>query len=103
VDAKHTIITNFFKKKEFFLLKGKEETQPAKKRTIVFNVSISKKLSVKDSFKKEDVLNKEFLEELGLLIIKNNLLIQFVESIWLKRLILRLCPKLNFPSKRQFS
>ncbi len=28
---------------------------------------------------------------------------QFVESMWLKHLILRFCPKLNFLSKRQFS
>ncbi len=37
------------------------------------------------------------------MIIKNNLPIQFVESMWLKHLIIHLCPKLNFPSKRQFS
>ncbi len=46
---------------------------------------------------------KEFLEDLGLLIVKNNLPIQFVESMWLKHLILCLCPKLNFPSRQQFS
>jgi hypothetical protein len=50
-----------------------------------------------------DVMQKEFLENLGLLIVKSNLPIQFVESMWLKHLILRLCPKINFPSKRQFS
>jgi hypothetical protein len=49
------------------------------------------------------VSHKEFLEDLALLIVKNNLLIQFVESMWLKCLIIHLCPKLNFPSKRQFS
>ncbi len=38
-----------------------------------------------------------------MLIINNNLPIQFVESVWLKRLTMHLCPKLNFPSKRQFS
>ncbi len=26
-----------------------------------------------------------------------------MESIWMKRLIFHLCPKLNFPSRRQFS
>jgi hypothetical protein len=49
------------------------------------------------------VSQKEFLEDLGLLIIKNNLPIQFVESMWFKDLIIRLCPKLNLPSRRQFS
>jgi hypothetical protein len=58
---------------------------------------------VKDFFKKDDVPQKEFLEDLGLIIVNNNLLIQFVESVWLKHLTMHLCPKLNFPSKRQFS
>jgi hypothetical protein len=46
---------------------------------------------------------KEFDENLGLLIVKTNLIIQFVKSVWFKRLALHLCPKINFPSKRQFS
>jgi hypothetical protein len=54
-----------------------------KKIQNIFERSISKKLVVKDFFKKEDVPQKEFLEDLGLLIAKNDLLIQFVESIWL--------------------
>jgi hypothetical protein len=36
-------------------LKSIEERQPSKKRTNPFGRSISKKCSVKDSFKKEDV------------------------------------------------
>jgi hypothetical protein len=51
-------------------------------------------------FQREDVPQKEFLENLGLLIVKNNLLIQFVENMWLKCLILHFYPKLNFPCKR---
>ncbi len=39
---------------------------------------------MKDSFRKEDVSQKKFLEDLGLLIIKNNLLIRFVKHIQLK-------------------
>jgi hypothetical protein len=56
-----------------FLLKGREERQPTKKKMIVSSGSILKKNSIKDSFKKEDVPQKEFLEDLGLLIVKNNL------------------------------
>jgi hypothetical protein len=67
---------------------------------IFFGGSISKFFSAKDSFKKKDVPQKAFLENLGLLIVKNNLPIQFVENMWLKHLILHLCPKLNFPSIR---
>ncbi len=58
---------------------------------------------MEDSFQKEDVPHKEFLEDFGLLIIKNNLPIQFVESIWLKWLALCSCPKLKFSFKKQFS
>jgi hypothetical protein len=39
---------------------------------------------------------KEFLEDLGLLIIKENFPIQFVESMWLKHLILCIS-KIKFP------
>ncbi len=37
-----------------------------------------------------------------MLIVKNNLPIQFMENIWLKHLVFHLCPKLIFPSKKHF-
>jgi hypothetical protein len=73
-----------------FLLKGKKERQPTKKRVIVSGGFISKFFSIKDSFKREDVPHNFFLEDLGLLIVKNNLPIQFVKSMLLKSLILHL-------------
>jgi hypothetical protein len=82
-----------------FLLKGREERQPTKKRMIVLKGTISKKHFVKDSFFKNDVPQKEFLEDLGLFH-KNYLPIQFVECIWFKHLVFHFCPKLNFPSRR---
>jgi hypothetical protein len=69
----------------------------------VFGGSIFIFYFVKSSFKKEEVPQKEFLKDLGLLIVKKNLPMQFVESMWVKCLILCLCPKLNFSSKRRFS
>jgi hypothetical protein len=45
---------------------------------------------------------KRILKDLVLLIVKNNVPIQFVENMWLKRLILHPYPKLNFPSKSIF-
>lgn len=45
---------------------------------------------MKDSFKKNDMQQKEFDEHLNLLSVKNNLLIQFVESVWFKILVLHL-------------
>jgi hypothetical protein len=42
------------------------------------------------------------LEDLALLIIKNHLPTQFVENAWLKRFEMHLCPRLLFPSRKQF-
>jgi len=50
-----------------FLLKGREERQLAKKKTIVFSGSISI-FFVKDSFKNNDVAQNEFLKDLGLFV-----------------------------------
>jgi hypothetical protein len=48
--------------------------------------------------------HREFLEDLGLLIIKNNLPVNYsIENMWFKCLIICFCPKLNFLSRRQFS
>ncbi len=58
---------------------------------------------MKGSFKKDDMQQKKFDENPGLLIVKNNLTIQILKSISFKRLSLHLCPKINFPFKRQSS
>jgi hypothetical protein len=100
VDVEHTIIAKMFEKEVNSLLKGRKEKQPTKTKVIMSGGSIFKFFLSKIPFIKKDVPQKEFLEDLGLLIVKNNLPIQFMESMWLKRLIMHLCPKLNFPSKR---
>ncbi len=43
-----------------------------------------------------------FVENLTLLIMKNHLPLQFVESMWLKHLLLQLCPCVHFPSQKLF-
>ncbi len=43
------------------------------------------------------------MQDLALLVVKNHLLIQFVESTWLKRFIMHLCPRVVFPSRKMFS
>ncbi len=58
---------------------------------------------MKEPFRKDDVKQKDFLQDLGLLIMKNNLPLQFVESVWFKCLILHLSPKVVFPSRKSFS
>jgi len=54
----------------------------------------------KEPFKKYDVQQKQFSEDLTLLIIKNHVLLQFVESSWLKRFSMHLCPKMIFPFRK---
>jgi len=56
------------------------ERQPTKKRPNVSNFEILKFFGAKDPFKKYIVQQKQFLQDLALLVVKNHLLIQFVES-----------------------
>jgi hypothetical protein len=45
---------------------------------------------------------KLFLEDMGLLIVKNHLPMQFVESLWMEYLYLHLHPRLVFLPKNNF-
>jgi hypothetical protein len=56
------------------------ERQPTKKRPNVSNFEILKFFGAKDPFKKYIVQQKQFLQDLALLVVKNHLFIQFVES-----------------------
>ncbi len=58
--------------------------------------------ATKEPFKKDNVQQKDFLQSLGLLIMKNNLPLQFVESIWFKCLILHLFPKVVLYYRKHF-
>jgi hypothetical protein len=62
----------------------------------VSNSKISKFFGAKDPFKK-DVQQKQFLQDLALLVVKNHLPTQFVKSTWLKHLVMHLCPRVVFP------
>jgi hypothetical protein len=57
----------------------------------------------KDPFKKNVVQQKQFLQNLALLIVENYLPIQFVESTWLKWLVMHLCLRIVFPLRKMFS
>ncbi len=52
---------------------GSAEKQLAKKRPNVPTSAVSVFFAMKEPFKKDDVQQKEFLQNLGLLIVKNNL------------------------------
>jgi hypothetical protein len=67
------------------------------------NSEILEFFDAKDPFKRDVVHQKQFLQDLALLVIKNHLPIQFVKSIWLKCLIMHLCPRIVFPSRKMFS
>ncbi len=84
MDVDHSFIAQIFEEELNSLLRGTKEKRPSKKIMNPSGGSISNFFLVKDTLKKKDVSQKEFLEDLGLLIVKNNLPIQFVESMRLK-------------------
>jgi hypothetical protein len=69
----------------------------------VFSFEILEFFGAKDPYKKDVIQQKQFLQDLALLVGKNHHPIQFVESIWLKYLVMHLCPKVVFPSKNVFT
>ncbi len=78
-DVDHVIVTKRFEEEMNSLMKEINERKLVKNKSNVFGGFISKKFVIKDSFKKDDVQHKEFLEDFGHLIVKHNLLIQFME------------------------
>jgi hypothetical protein len=49
--------------------------------------------AAKYPYKKDDVQQKQFLEDLSFLIVKNHLLMHLVQSQWLKKFNFHLCQK----------
>ncbi len=80
-----------------------DEKQPSKKKPNISFNSIFIYFVAKEPFKKNDVWQKQFLEDLGLLMIKNHFPLQFVESSQLKRFNMDVCPIIVFPSRFFFS
>jgi hypothetical protein len=85
-------------------MKRNSNRQPAKKKKAnVFSFSILDFFALKDPFKKMMWSRKcLFMKDLALIIVKNYLPLQFVESVWLKCLVLHLCPCVQFPSRQFF-
>jgi hypothetical protein len=97
VDANHFIIANKFEEEINNEIIGSVEKQPTNKRPNVLASAISSFFSIKEPFKKDDVQQKDFLQDLGLLIVKRNLPLQFVENVWFERSILHLSLIVVFP------
>jgi hypothetical protein len=68
-----------------------------------FGGSIFNFFSIKDSFKKRRCAIERIFRKLGSFDCQEQFTNSVVENMWPKHLTLLLCPKLNFPSKRQFS
>ncbi len=75
MNAYHKFIAKKFEKEVNNLMKQMEERHPAKKEVNITIRSISKTFIVKDFFQQENVPQIKFLEDFGLLILKNSLLI----------------------------
>ncbi len=87
-DANHVVIVKKIDEKVNGLIKKTFERQPTKKRpNAIYTFFV-----VKDLAKKDDEQQKDFLQGLGLLIMKNKLPLQIVKNVWFKHLVLCLCP-----------
>jgi hypothetical protein len=102
VNSDHCNIFFKFEKKVNCPSRIEDLKQLSNKGPNIFSNSISNFVLEKNLSRKIDVQQKQFLKDLGLLIIKNHLPLQFVESIWLKRFSMQLCPIIVL-SKNQFS
>ena len=85
------MIAKIFEKEVNNLLKEPHERKPTKKIPHVNGTNNSNFFVFKDSYKKDDVQQKQFLEDLVLLIVKNHLPMHLIESQWLNRFSLHLC------------
>ncbi len=81
MDVDHAIVVETFEEKVNCLMRLIKESQQIKRISNVFRRLVSKTCVMKDSLKEDDVQQKEFLEYLSLLIMKNNLPIQYVENV----------------------
>ncbi len=84
VDVNHVVLYKKFEDVVNNFLKGSVERQLAKKCPSIYGSSISNLFVAKNPYKQSNVEWQHFLEDLGLLVVKNNLPIQFVESVCLK-------------------
>jgi len=96
VDAKQGLLTKKLDEEVNSLVRTQVEKQLTNKRQ---NVSSSKNFeffSTKVVYKKDEVQQKYFFEDLALLICKNHLFTHFLESPWLN-------PHIVFPFRKIFS
>jgi hypothetical protein len=100
VDAHHVVLAKKFEEEVNPPLRNVFEKQLEKNR---LTLKYKKKIGAKDPFKKDVVQQTQNLQGLTFLVVKDHLPIQFDESTWLKHLVMHLCPRIVFPSKKTFS
>jgi hypothetical protein len=100
VDANHGEIAKTIEEKVNSTLKSPLERILANKR-LTMNASAILYFFARaiDPYIKIMHTKKTFVENLGLLLIKNHLPTQFVESIWLNHLVIQLCFHILLPTK----
>jgi len=104
VDANHGKVAKTIEEKVNSTLKSPLKRLLANKR-LTMNESVIFNFFARaiDPYKKIMHNKKTFVENLGLLVIKNHLPIQFVESIWLNNLVIQLCLRIVLPTKEKNS
>ncbi len=88
LDVDHSTIYKRFQEETNNQGKENVRRQSAKKRSLISNSFISNFFASKVPFKKDDVEQNMFVKNLAYLIVKNHFSLQFVESVWLKCLVL---------------
>jgi hypothetical protein len=83
MDVKHGQFAKKLDEEVNSLVKTQVERQPSTKRQ-----NVSSFFSPKFPYKKDELQQKYFFENLALLIVKNHLPIHFSESLWLKQFAL---------------
>jgi hypothetical protein len=78
VDANHNMLAKKFDEEMNSYIKANVEKQLVFFKTNIYGISILNMFSFIVSSKEDELEQKEFLEDLALLIIKNHLLMQFV-------------------------
>jgi hypothetical protein len=73
-------------------LRSTLDCEPNKKRAIVFPSNIFGFFSTNFKYKKYDLTQVGFVEDLMLFVVKGLLLMRIVESIWLQKMVYWLCP-----------
>ncbi len=101
MDANHGLIVKKIEEEVNNNFKSRLENQLVKKRFVVNASVISNFFGAINLYKKDNV--HDFVEKFNLLVIKNHLPIQFVESIQLKCLVIQLCFHVVFPFKTTFN